>query len=331
MKFKHLRIEEREILQVMHWQKKPIREMARKLNRSPSSISRELRRNFPPEHRVYTPRLAHERALKKRRNRGRADRLKNEVIRQYVVDHLKERWSPEQIAGRLKRQGLGSISHEAIYQYIYAQIHRDGYGLLRPNALDLRSCLRRRRKRRGHRGMRAAQRVLRPKGVSIDDRPIIVAKKKRIGDWEGDTVESKDHLPGVNTLLERKTGLYLITRLKNKSSSATIEAVEKRMSVIPIKAKHTLTLDNGPENRPWREIEKQTGLSVFFAHPYCSGERGANENTNGLLRDYFSKKTDFGTISNEALSLVEYRLNTRPRKRLGWRTPLEAWSVAIGD
>jgi IS30 family transposase len=230
----------------------------------------------------------------------------------------------------MKKEKVGSISHEAIYQFVYAQMFRNGWSNIRPGCQDLRPYLRRKKKRRTRRGMRRCQRIFKPKGVPIDLRPAIVEKKKRIGDWEGDSVESKDHKPGVNTLLERKTGMFLVTRLKNKSSSATASAVQKRMSKLPKKARNTLTLDNGTEWSAWEEIENATGLSCFFAHPYHSWERGANENANGLLREYFPKKTDFDTISDEQLAEVEFRLNSRPRKRLGFMTPLEAWSVALG-
>ncbi len=329
MKYKHFSIEEREIIQTMWWERKSLRTIAKALGRSPTSVSRELKRNFPPERQVYTPRLAHLRALEYRSHRGRKDRLKSNAIRSYVVSHLKEGWSPEQVSGRMKKEKIGSVSHEAIYQFIYAQVHRNGWGELRKNCEDLRICLRRKKKRRTRKGMRKCQRIFRPKGVSIDTRPAVVAEKTRVGDWEGDSVESKDHKPGVNTLLERKTGIFLITKLKNKTSLATANAVQSRMSLLPKKVKNTLTLDNGTENSAWEEIEKATGLSCFFAHPYHSWERGANENANGLLREYFPKKTDFDTISDEELAEVEYRLNIRPRKRLGYMTPLEAWGVAL--
>lgn len=329
MHYTHLTIEEREKIQLMWWERKSVRAMARALNRSPSSMSRELKRNFPPEHKVYAPRLAHERALRKRKNRGREDRLKNGIIRKYVIKHLKKRWSPEQIAGRMKIDIGEHISHEAIYQYIYAQIHRDGWGYLRSGHEDLRLCLRRRRKRRLKKGARRCQRVFKPKGASIDERPTVVAQRTRIGDWEGDTVESRDHKPGINTLVERATGLVFITKLSSRKSAATTKAVTARLNTLPKIMKQTLTLDNGPENQDWQTPEVQAGLRCYFAHPYRSSERGTNENTNGLIRDYFPKKTDFTTIPDEAISFVEKELNTRPRKRLGYLTPLEVVSVAL--
>lgn len=329
MKYKHLSILEREKIQELFWQKKSIRYMAKILNRSPASISRELRRNFPEEHKRYTPRLAHERALFKRKCRGRIERLKTKEIREYVIKHLKEKWSPEQISGRIKIDLEKTISHEAIYQFIYKQIHRDGYGYLKPHHEDLRIYLRRKQKRRQKKGTRKCQRIFKPNGISIDERPKIVTDRKRIGDWESDSVESANHKPGVNTLLERKSGMYFVTKLKNKTSVATVYAIEKRMTWLPEKIKRTMTFDNGPENRDWKLFEKITSIKSYFAHPYHSWERGSNENANGLLRDYFPKKTDFSTISEEEILKVEYSLNTRPRKRLGWKTPLEVFSVAL--
>lgn len=199
--------------------------------------------------RRYTPRLANERAQEKRRSRGRTDRLKNEMTREYVVEKLKSGWSPEQISGRMKFDGIGDISDEAIYQYIYAQVHRGGNGWVKPGKEDLRPYLRRKQKRRRHHGSRKGQRIFKPNGRSIDDRPKVVGSRSRIGDWEGDTVESKDHAPGVNTLLERMSGIYLVTKVKGKTGEATVVAVASRMATVPEEAKRTITVDNGPENR----------------------------------------------------------------------------------
>jgi len=171
--------------------------------------------------------------------------------------------------------------------------------------------------------------VLKPKGISIEERPTIVDERKRVGDWEGDSVESKDHKPGLNTVVERKVGILFMTKLKDKTSAATVEAMEKRFVDVPERFKLTVTLDNGPENSDHTSIKQKTGLECFSAHPYSSHERGTNENTNGLIRDYFPKKTDFSMISDEMIRFVENEINSRPRKRLKWKTPLEAWSVAL--
>lgn len=330
MKYQHFSIEERETIQLMWWERKSIRSIAGALTRSPSSISRELKRNFPHERQVYTPRVAHERALLKRKSRGRTNRLKDEVIRDYVIKHLKKGWSPEQIAGRLSKEHPGyTISHEAIYQYIYAQVHRQGHGTLRPGCEDLRTYLKRRHKRRGQKGMRTVQRVFRQKGPSIEDRPQIVDQRLRIGDWESDSIASKDNAPGLNSLVERKTGLVFLTKVQDKTAGATTGVIAQRLSNMP---RYTVTFDNGPENQNWQEIEHIIDAKCFFAHPYHSWERGTNENTNGLVRWYFPKGTDFRTIPKEAIEAVENALNTRPRKRLNWKTPLEVFnqSVALG-
>lgn len=310
----------------MWWERKSVRSMAKALKRSPSSVSRELKRNFPPERQVYASRLAHERALTKRRSRGRTERLKNETIRAYVTNHLKQDWSPEQISSRIKIELNKMISYEAIYQYVYAQIHRQGHGWVKPGCEDLRPYLKRRHKRRGQKGMRSVQRVSRIKGPSIDNRPMVVDRRTRIGDWESDSIASKNNAPGLNSLVDRKTGLLLLSKVKDKTSKVTTAVISAKLASLP---RHTLTLDNGVENQSWQEIEKLTGIKCFYAHPYHAWERGTNENTNGLVRWYFPKGTDFRIIPEEAIKLVENALNTRPRKRLNWKTPLEVFNQSV--
>lgn len=320
---KHLSIEEREEIQRGLWAKESIRSIAKRLRRPHSTVSKEIRRNNPVQAGRYTPRLADERAQEKRKSRGREERLKSPELREYVITHLKQGWSPEQIA----HSAPESISHEAIYQYVYAQIHRNGYGYVRPGHEDLRQYLPRRHKRRAVMGGRRTQRVLRPKGPSIETRPLVVALRTRIGDWEGDSIEGRNHTPGLNSLVDRRSGLLLLSKLPARTSAATTVVVAQRLRDMRA---HTLTLDNGSENQYWTELEQATGASVYFAHPYSSWERGTNENTNGLVRRFFPKGTDFSLVSEEAVARVEYALNTRPRKRLGWKTPLEVWGGALG-
>jgi IS30 family transposase len=323
MKYKHLSIEEREKIQELLWQKTSIRDIAKVIGRSHSSILRELKRNNPIRKIRYNSRLSNERALIKRKNRGRKDRLKTKEIRKYVITKLKLRWSPEQISGRIKIDLKENISHEAIYQYIYSEIHRDGYGYVKPNKEDLRIYLKRRHKRRNIKGMRKSQRVFKHKGISIEERPKEVENRLVLGHWEGDSVVSMKSTVGLNTLVERKSGLVLISKILNKKMVETTNAVINRLKDIPCK---TLTLDNGSENFGYEKIQKELQISCYFAHPYCSGERGTNENTNGLIRHYFPKGTDFATIGEETIQAVERALNNRPRKRLGWKTPLEVFN-----
>jgi transposase, IS30 family len=329
MKYRHLGVEEREIIQKGLWNKRSIRDIAKELSRSPSSISREINKNIPLK-RSYKPRLAQARAQDKRKSRGRILRLKNGFVRRYVVEKLKKGYSPEQISGRLSLEYPDqSISHEAIYQYVYNQVYRGGHGYMKPHYHDLRQYLKRRHKRRQRKGMRKSQRIWRPKGLSIDLRPQRVERRKEIGHWEGDSVESIQKKAGINTLVERKTGMLFISRLGDRTSEATTEVVSKRLNVLPQKAKQTITLDNGPENQYHQEIKEKTGAEVYYTHPYSSWERGSNENTNGLIRWYLPKGTDFDTITNEELKVIEWSLNNRPRKRLGFLTPLESFNQEL--
>jgi len=325
MTYQHLSVEEREEIQAGVWRKESVRSIAERLKRSPASISREINRNQPLQ-RKYFPRLAHERALEKRKERGRKLRLKSQTIRRYVVEKLKIGYSPEQIAGRIPLDIGETISHEAIYQYVYAHVYRGGNGYMKPGYPDLRKYLKRRHKRRAKKGMRKGQRIFRPNGISIDERPSIVEQRSRVGDWEGDSIESKNHQPGLNSLVDRASGLLLLSKLSAKTAQATRGVVTKRLRGHPA---HTLTVDNGSENQEWQETEKDTGAQVFFANPYHSWERGTNENTNGLVRWYFPKGTDFTNVPKEDIAAVEYALNTRPRKRFGYLTPLEVFTHGV--
>ena len=325
MKYQHLRVEEREEIQRGLWKGESLRTIAGRLGRFHTSLGRELSKNESPVQGQYTPRIAHNRAIKQRESRGRIERLKNERIRSYVVKNLRLGWSPEQIAGSIHTIGE-TVSHEAIYQYVYAQVHRGGNGWVKPGKEDLRQYLTRRHKKRAKKGMRKGQRIFRPNGTSIEERPAVVDLRSRIGDWEGDSIESKNHQPGLNSLVDRKSGLLLLSKLAGKSAPATRMVVADRLKNKPV---HTLTVDNGPENRTWIETEDAIGARVYFAHPYSSWERGTNENTNGLVRRYYPKGTDFTKVSEEEIARVEYALNTRPRKRHGFKSPLEVWSGAL--
>jgi transposase, IS30 family len=330
MKYQHLSIEDREKIQLGLWAKKSIRTIAKEIGRPPSAVSREMRRNVSPTTNKYNPRVSHERALEKRTSRGRKMRLKNGFVRRYVVSGLKAGLSPEQIAGRLHLEyPKESISHEAIYQFIYSHVHRNGFGYMRPAYHDLRKYLKRRHKHRGQRGMRRVQRVFRPKGPSIDDRSKEIETRKMVGHWETDSVISQKSKAGLNTLVERKTGLVFITKICDRTAENTKNAVIKRLSVLPKEVRQTVTSDNGKENFEYDKVQMEIDILWFFAHPYHSWERGTNENTNGLIRWYFPKGTDFATISDEEIKAVETALNNRPRKRLGWKTPLEAFNEVL--
>ncbi len=313
MTYRHFSIEEREAIQRGLWEKRSMRDMALSLRRSHASISREIRKNIPAVHRRYTPRLAEARA-NAQRHRKHHTRLKHESIRSYVTAHLKAGWSPEQIAGRIERETTRRISYEAIYQFVYM--------LSRHGGEDLRPFLKRRHKARLRKGARKWQHLKNPHKPSIEERPLVVEKRSRIGDWEGDLVVSHASSVALVTLVERKSGYVCIEKIHAKTAEATAGAMTERLRGA---MRYTLTLDNGTEHNHWREIEKKARVTVFFAHPYHSWERGTNENTNGLVRWYLPKGTDFATISEREIREIEHALNGRPRKRLGYQTPHEVF------
>lgn len=331
MTYKQLTIEERELIQRLLWEKKSLRQIAKQLGRSPSSVSREVGRNADAigRHR-YVPRIAHAKALKKRSSRGREARLKNQWVRDYVVSRLKMGWSPEQVSGTIKESIGEIVSHEAIYQYVYAQIHRQGYGALKPGCEDLRPYLARHRKRRVRKGLRSSHHVNNGLLPSIDDRPPEVGQRQEAGHWEDDLIVSRQSLDRLKTINERVSGLVLIQRVKDGTIEETNRAVIGRLERLPPSCRKTLTRDRGKENLGYRELEQRLDISCYFAHAYHSWERGSNENANGLIRRFFPKKTDFSKVTDEQIRQVEHLLNSRPRKRLGWKTPYEVFYLKTG-
>lgn len=327
--YQQLTIREREKIQLGLWQGKSVRQTAFELGRAPSTISRELKRNFPCQRMVYKPRLAHQRAQETIKKRGQRPRLKSPVIRNYVKDKLvNEDWSPEQIAGTLPMKHSGwAISHEAIYQYIYAQYTREGYGHCIGE--DLRIYLKRKHKVRKRKKIPFKEEKGIKNRISIDERPVIVDERIELGHWEGDSIVSRKSLTGLNTLVERVSGLVKISKIINGTGVETTRVVTNRLKRVPRAMKKSLTVDNGGENAGHQEIAKSLGMNVYFAHTYHSWERGTNENTNGLIRHYFPKGTDFATIPDERIKEVEKKLNTRPRKRLGYKTPQEVFNRCV--
>jgi IS30 family transposase len=293
------------------------------MGRSPSTVSRELRRNGHERRRYAAPR-AQERYLQRRKRCVRRPKLGPHVpLTAYVRDKLLEDWSPEQIAGTLAREHPGNpamrVSHETIYAYVYKE-KRNGGKLFE----HLRQAHRRRRRRANLRGKRG--RIV--GRVPIDKRPKMVNARKRTGDWEGDTVFGQGHRKALVTALERKTGFLMAQKVNDKTADTVARALIELFDGIPPSFRKTLTLDNGLEFARFNAVEDARGLRVFFAHPYSAWERGANENINGLLRQYLPKKTDFRDLSPEQLQAYVDKLNNRPRKRLGYRTPAQAFAKA---
>lgn len=323
--FKQLTLEERTKIEVRYRDGWGYRAIARYLGngRTGSAILREI--GGRPRRGVgkYQAHITHEQALEKRKGK-KDERLKNEVTRNYVVEKLKLGWSPEQISIRLPMEHRGeTISYEAIYAYIYDRAPRSGYGVQKQGIEDLRKYLPRRHTRRQKKALRQAQKLERPVLPSIEDRPASVEKRKSIGDWEDDTMVSRQSKGRLKSINERKSGVLLLSKMKDGSVAESNRVVVERLGVIPEEYRRTLTRDRGTENLGYQELETKLNLSVYFAHAYCSQERGSNENLNGLVRRFFPKKTDLSKLSDAEVMHAEMLINTRPRKRHGGKTPLE--------
>ena len=199
---------------------------------------------------------------------------------------------------------------EAIYQFVYAQVYREGCGYLKPGKEDLRPYLARRRKRRMRKGLRTSYRIEKGPLPSIDERPKEVDQRVEIGHWEDDSIVSRASLDRLRTTNERVSGLVFIAKAKDGTMSEANRITQERLGVLPIAFRKTLTRDRGSENLGYGEIERNLNIRCFFAHAYHSWERGSNENTNGLIRRFFPKKTDFRMITDEEIQRVEYLLNS---------------------
>lgn len=289
--------------------KHSLAEIANVLDIHKSTVSRELKRNHGQ--RGYRPQQAQELAMKRRAKA--TPRITSEVWS--AVDRLlRQEWSPEQISGRLKKEQGLRISHEWIYQHILADKQSGGdlYKHLR--------CQKQRRKRYGSYDRRGKL----PNCRSIEERPAVVQARKRLGDWEVDTLLGKQQKHAMLTLTERKSRFTLL----GKVSRRTAFAVRQRLChlLLPFQDKVlTLTSDHGKEFAEHELIAETLQLKFYFAHPYAAWERGTNENTNGLLRQYFPKKSDFQTLSNRKIKHAMTKLNFRPRKSLRFKTPFEVF------
>lgn len=321
--YHHLSLKEREGIDMMRRHGISVRQMAVFLDRSPSSISRELRRNRSAVYNCYMDHRAQERAYNRRSKASHRMRLKNDAVRDYVESKLKQDWSPEQIAGRIEIDHPGlSISHEAIYQYVYDPFT--------PNREELISCLRRshrRRKRKGQAPGKHKSRII--NRIGIEQRPKVVDERSRFGDWESDTLVSRQSKAALLSMVERKSRLVQIEKLKARTAPLTSKAIIRRLLGFPQESLHTITFDNGAEHAKHQDISEKVKIDCFFCDPYSSWQRGTNENTNGLIRQYLPKKTDFAIISDEDIRLIESRLNNRPRKCLGFKTPLEVANLSV--
>lgn len=323
--FEHLTVFDRAIIGQKHKEGLSFGRIAKIIGRTKSSVFREIERHKSKELGFYRADVAHQKALEKRGKRGVRPRLKNDEVRAYATAKLKLGWSPEQISLRLPIDNpRQTISHEAIYRFVYAQIYREGNGKLKTGGEDLRKYLARRHARRSAKGARKAQRLERLESLpSIEDRPKSADKRKEIGHFEDDTIVSRQSAARLKSINERASGVVFLGKMSDGTSEESTRVVCERLAALPPSFRRTLTRDRGTENMGWADIEQRLSLSVYFAHSYCSYERGSNENLNGLVRRFLPKKTDFARVTDEEIRRIEYLLNTRPRKRFGGKTPLE--------
>jgi len=280
-------------------------EIAETIGVHKSTISREVRRNRGQ--RGYRPKQAHYKSIKRRSWDRR--RIKPQAWT-WIEEKIRQDWSPEQITLWMKKYRKVSVSHEWIYQYIYVDKRAGG---------ELHKHLRCQKKRRKRYGSTDRRGNLVDR-VSIEQRPTDVEERKRLGDWEADTVIGKKSPYALVTLVERKSRFTLVKKINRRTGEATRDAIVHMLK--PFKAKTlTITCDNGKEFANHQGFAKELETDVYFAHAYASWERGTNENTNGLLRQYFPKGSDFSKITDEKVQFAQKRLNRRPRKCLNIMTP----------
>ena len=284
-------------------------EIANLLGVHKSTICRELRRNRGQ--RGYRPKQAHGFALARRQQT--CSRIRPQTWK-LIAEKLRADWSPEQISGWLWRNGYEPVSHEWIYQYILDDKRAGG---------DLHSHLRCQKKRRKRYGSYDRRGKL-PNRISIDERPAIVAQRQRLGDWEVDTILGKGRRQSIVTLTERKSRLALLQKVERRSADRVTQAILEQLRPFAAVA-HTMTADNGKEFAQHETVAAELNLDFYFAHPYASWERGANENMNGLVRQYLPKHSDFTNVSQAVLENSMQKLNHRPRKCLDFLSPFQVF------
>lgn len=308
--YRHLTQNERYMIANLQGNGYSQREIAQLLRRSPSTISREIRRNSTAD--GYHPGQADAQA--QRRRWDATSRTISDQQWAIIEEKIRQDWSPEQIHGWLDRTGQQPVSHEWIYQYIYRD--QGAGGTLHTHL----RCQKTQRKRYGTYQKRGPI----PHRVSITERPAIVEERTRLGDWEGDTILGKGRQQAIVSLVDRTTRFTLLAKVERKTAEAVQQAIVRVLK--PLKAvTETLTFDNGGEFAAHRTITQKLQAAVYFAHPYAAWERGTNENTNGLVRQYLPKGTAFDAVTDADLERIMHRLNTRPRKCLDYQTPAEVF------
>jgi IS30 family transposase len=314
MTYRQLTAEDRYIISACRMQGLSDAEIARQVGCHRSTVGREIKRNRCALDGRYRPSKAQRRTQARRRRSRRNRRFDNQAY-QLVCSLLREDWSPAQVAGRLKVEGRLSISHETIYRYIY-QDKKKGGNLYQHMRHAAKNC-RKRYRSNDNRGRLQGKR-------HISERPASVDSRRQVGHWEIDTVMGSGDQHCIVSVLERKSGYLLIGKLKNRTAlgltQRTVQLIDRHADFFD-----TITADNGTEFHDYEAIEEATGVTFYFATPYHSWERGSNENGNGLIRQYLPKRQSMAKISQQKCDAIAHKLNTRPRERLGFKTPEEVF------
>lgn len=295
-------------------------EIAKLLNKTPSAVSQEIKRNPANTKTGYSAKIAKENYTRRRVEANARFRKteNNEWLKRYMVRCIKKYWSPEQISGRIKERWPDKkerqISKDSVYKFIYSE---------RKDLVKYLRCQKGKYRRRYGTRIREKQREEKKK-KRIDKRPEVVDLRGRIGDWEGDTIVGRD-LSHILTHVDRKSGYAMADKLDRGLAKLTRLKTQERFNRLPDNKKHTITYDNGSTFAEHELTERKTGIDIYFANPYHSWERGCNENFNGLLRQFFPKKSSFVNIKQEEIENVVRMINNRPRKRLNYKTPAEVF------
>lgn len=320
-KHRRLSLKERVIIQTLLEENKSKSFIAKKLNRSRSTITREVNKWVSNPNDKYDASLADWLAKDDYLNKRNLDKIGTySLLRFYVYKRLLKNWSPEQIAGRIKRDhpndNIMTISHEAIYMHIYSHPQaRLNKKLIK--LLPYQKSRRRKPKPRRKKGSKIKDQI------NIAQRPKHIENRKEIGHWEGDLVVGKAQKSAIGTIVERKSRYTLIVPLKDRTTKSVTRAFAKELNRLDNRLIKTMTYDNGTEMADHKWLSQNTKMDIYFANPYASWERGTNENTNGLIRRFLPKKTDFKNVDRTQLKMIQNKLNNRPRKVLGYKTPLE--------
>ena len=289
-------------------------EIGTSLSRSRTTIDRELKKYTHPKW-GYKAEFAHFHAKSKRKNANKLLKkiMEGSPLELFILHGLRNYLRPEQIAGYLKEHSdLPTVCHETIYQHIYH--YRQEF----MRYLPVRS-------RKKYNKNRKGKGVKIPNATSIDERPTSIETRKKLGHWEGDTIVGKNQQQGIATFVERKSGHLLAIKMDDRTAKSMTQAALQAFKCVPKYLRKSCTNDNGSEFAEHEIWGKKLSMKIYFAHPYHSWERGSNENTNGLLRQFFPKGTDFSTIMQEDIDWAVDLINNRPRKRLNYRTPAQVF------